>query len=299
MPRLSRLEDVDLVLLMGSNPRFEAFSFNVNLRSHVLRSADATKVISIGSAQPLTYETSHYGNGIETATKLATGKFLADVIQTIILSEHPVAVYGFENLLSAREDGTTALRLFHPIFLFRKRFSLTARNARPFHSKVSGFRKAHMEEINMLHINASTPGACELGGISSNAPLDADCQYLIGADSECIAPATRTIYQGHHGDIGAERATVILPSTAYSEKDGTYISLYHSIQQTKAAVQHCGEARDDCKIVQALAVILSGPTTQQSPGTWVVSPGSQLHSPDFWGTEGTPLAHDITPAQGA
>jgi NADH dehydrogenase (ubiquinone) Fe-S protein 1 len=279
MPRLSRLEDqVDLVLLIGSNPRFEAFSFNVNLRRLVLRSADSTKVISIGNFSSLGYETSHFGNGIKTALKMATGKFLAGVIRTLVLSDRPVAVFGFENLLSSREDGTTALRLFNPIFLLRKRFFHNSLPfSRPFLSKISQLRSFNIYAptvIGMLHIYASTPGACELGGISSNAPLDADCLYLIGADSECIAPATQTIYQGHHGDIGAKRATVILPSTAYSEKNGTYISLYHSIQQTKAAVQHCGEARDDCKIIHALADMLFGPMTSFSESTWpaVVSP---------------------------
>lgn len=266
MPRLSSLEDqVDLVLLIGSCPRLEASSFNVNLRRLVLRSADSTKVISIGNFSNLTYKVSHYGIGTKTATKLGTGKFQADVVRTIVLSERPVAVFGFENVMCHREDGTTALRLLNPIFQLRKRFfQASLSSSRAVRSKVSEGRTdlaAFDEaEVNMLHSNASTPGACEIGGISPGGLPGADCLYLIGADSESIQSAPQTIYQGHHGDIGAKRATVILPSTAFSEKNGTYISLYHSIQQTKAAVQHCGEARDDWKIIQALADVLFGPT---------------------------------------
>jgi len=34
------------------------------------------------------------------------------------------------------------------------------------------------------------------------------------------------------------------------------MTLYHTIQHTKAIIQHSGEARDDYKIIQALANVL-------------------------------------------
>ena len=32
------------------------------------------------------------------------------------------------------------------------------------------------------------------------------------------------VYQGHHGDAGAQVADVILPGCAYTEKSGTYVN---------------------------------------------------------------------------
>jgi NADH dehydrogenase/NADH:ubiquinone oxidoreductase subunit G len=84
--------------------------------------------------------------------------------------------------------------------------------------------------------SASEPGICELGG-GRAPPRNADCLYLVGADSEKLKGGNFIIYQGHHGDIGARSADVILPATAYSEKNGTYISIYHRARQTKAVVQ--------------------------------------------------------------
>jgi NADH-quinone oxidoreductase subunit G len=309
-----------LVLLVGANPRFEASSFNVNLRRLVLRGAAA---ISIGYPTDPTYKKSHFGNGMGLLAKLAAGKGPASLIRNIIFANRPVAVFGFENV--RREDSNALAMLLNPVFQLRlrfffedvdgdgsiflnsegdaSRFALRLRHSlrrsfKPKHSLVyEGYVNCESTiptpvEINMLHINASTPGACEVGGIGDigyvenirgypDGPdgLDApsNCLYLIGADSDKSFVSTENlrtpmcIYQGHHGDIGAKRATVILPSTAYSEKNGTYISLYHRIQQTKAAVQHCGEARDDCKIIQALADILFQPSLShivESSSTW-------------------------------
>ena len=51
--------------------------------------------------------------------------------------------------------------------------------------------------------------------------------WLLGADgfdTMRIAANTFVVYQGHHGDAGAQRADVILPGAAYTEKSGTYVN---------------------------------------------------------------------------
>ena len=39
--------------------------------------------------------------------------------------------------------------------------------------------------------------------------------------------------QGHHGDRGAMRADIVLPTSAYTEKAGTYVNMEGRPQQTK------------------------------------------------------------------
>jgi NADH-quinone oxidoreductase subunit G len=53
------------------------------------------------------------------------------------------------------------------------------------------------------------------------------------------------IYQGHHGNIGAKQAHVILPATSYVEKKGTFVNTEGRVQQTKTAIQSGSDARDD------------------------------------------------------
>jgi NADH dehydrogenase/NADH:ubiquinone oxidoreductase subunit G len=45
------------------------------------------------------------------------------------------------------------------------------------------------------------------------------------------------IYQGHHGNQGAKEANIIIPSTTYVEKKGTYISIEGIIQETQPVIE--------------------------------------------------------------
>jgi NADH dehydrogenase/NADH:ubiquinone oxidoreductase subunit G len=61
---------------------------------------------------------------------------------------------------------------------------------------------------------------------------------------------------GHHGDVGAPMADVILPGAAYTEKSATYVNTEGRAQQTKVAVTPPGLAREDWKIIRALSEVL-------------------------------------------
>jgi len=64
------------------------------------------------------------------------------------------------------------------------------------------------------------------------------------------------IYQGSHGDRGAHRADVILPGSAYTEKDAIYVNTEGRAQMTARAVFPPGEAREDWKILRALSGVI-------------------------------------------
>ena len=77
---------------------------------------------------------------------------------------------------------------------------------------------------------------------------------------EVILPAHKkdefVIYQGSHGDRGAEIADVILPSSAYTEKDGHYVNLEGRIQKGFKASYPPGEAKEDWEIVNDLSLLI-------------------------------------------
>ena len=112
---------------------------------------------------------------------------------------------------------------------------------------------------NVLHNAASRMAALEMGFIPAHSfdLADMGLVYLLGVDNpetvNSIHPHSFVIYQGHHGDLGAHRADIILPGAAYTEKDGIYMNTEGRAQRGRRAVFPPGAAREDWKIIRALS----------------------------------------------
>ena len=61
------------------------------------------------------------------------------------------------------------------------------------------------------------------------------------------------IYQGSHGDKGAEIADIILPGAAYTEQSGHFTNLEGKIQKCYKASYPPGNAKEDWQILNELA----------------------------------------------
>ena len=61
------------------------------------------------------------------------------------------------------------------------------------------------------------------------------------------------MYQGHHGDSGANIADVVLPGAAYTETEGCYVNTEGRPQYGQVATQPPGDAREDWAILRALS----------------------------------------------
>ena len=73
--------------------------------------------------------------------------------------------------------------------------------------------------------------------------------YLLGSDNLDIKKNNEFIvYQGSHGDRGAEIADLILPSAAFTEQNGLYENLEGRVQECKKASYPIGESLEDWKI---------------------------------------------------
>ena len=73
--------------------------------------------------------------------------------------------------------------------------------------------------------------------------------YLLGSDNLDIKKNNEfIIYQGSHGDRGAEIADLVLPSAAFTEQNGLYENLEGRVQECKKASYPIGEALEDWKI---------------------------------------------------
>ena len=85
------------------------------------------------------------------------------------------------------------------------------------------------------------------------------------------------VYQGHHGDLGAQFADVCLPAAAYTEKSATWINTEGRSQLGRTAVPPPGASREDWKIIRALSEVIGQPLPYDDVLTlrdrmWDISP---------------------------
>ena len=243
---IAGIEDSDLCLLVGTNPRMDAAIVNARLRKR--HRMGGFQVAAIGPAADLTYPVENLGAGPKTLAEIANGTHaFAARLQN---AKKPMLVLGQGAL--ARGDGSTVLALARKI------------------AESSGMVREDWRGFNVLHTAAARVGGLDLGfvpgeggrdvaGIIDGAEAGAiDVVFLLGADEIDTSRLKRAfvIYQGHHGDRGAEAADVVLPGAAYTEKNATYVNTEGRVQRAKLAVFPPGDAREDWKILRALAEVL-------------------------------------------
>jgi NADH-quinone oxidoreductase subunit G len=230
---ISGIEDADVVLLVGVNPRLEAPVLNARLRKRWL--AGALRVGVVGEPADLTYPYDYLGAGPKTLGGLAKSK--SDFIAALKGAKAPAIVVGAGAL--TRADGAAVLKA------------------------VAGVAKTFGMAWNVLHSAAARVGGLDLGFVPGPggktagelvARGGADVLFLLGADEiDTSASKAFTIYLGTHGDRGAHKADVILPGAAYTEKNGFYVNTEGRVQQGIRAVFPKGEAKEDWAILRALS----------------------------------------------
>jgi len=239
---IAGIEDADLVLLIGANPRYDAPVFNSRLRKCWIH--NELDVALVGPKIDLTYDYDHLGDTVEVLKQIASGSH--PFSSRLTEAKAPVVIVGSEAL--QRTDGGTVMALVQQI-------SNMAR---------AGVDNQDWKVLNVLHRVASQVAALDLGyraGVSEAREAKPSVLWLLGADAESVTRDDLpkdcfVIYQGHHGDAGATIADCILPGAAYTEKQGTYVNTEGRAQQTFAAITPPGEAREDWKIIRALSEVL-------------------------------------------
>ena len=119
--------------------------------------------------------------------------------------------------------------------------------------------------FNFLHKDVGNIGALELGVKlydKKRTQKSPKVVYLLGCDEfneNDIPKDAYVIYQGTHGDKGAERANLILPGAAYIEKAATYVSTAGKVDVTRVSATLPYLAREDWQIVRALSEFLGTP----------------------------------------
>ncbi len=238
---INGIEEADLILLVGSNPRYEATILNARIRKSYLN--NNTKIISLNNVGDLTYPYQSLDGQTQTLNNILEGNH--EISKEIINSKKPIIIIG-ESLL----------RLKSSEFLFNKTKEFLLKN-----NKISD----EWNSLNILSTDASTVGSIDLGIINNENNLFSDLKehkfdivYLVGQDNlEFHKKDEFIIYQGSHGDKGAESADIILPGAAYTEQDGYFTNLEGKIQKAYKASYPPGEAKEDWQIINELAEFMN------------------------------------------
>ncbi len=235
------VEEADAILLVGTNPRHEAAGLNARIRKQWLRSD--LEIGLVGETFESTFELDHLGTSVADLKKALSGPW-GKALQS---AKRPMIIVG-----SSAVEHPDAKAIFETVGSF------VDKNA-------TNFMTPEWQGYNVLQRAASRAGAYDVGFITPS-PTVANTTpkfiWLLGADeiSESDIPkGAFVVYQGHHGDKGAQLADVILPGAAYTEKHGTYVNTEGRVQITRAATSMPGAARDDWKILRAASEYLGAP----------------------------------------
>ena len=235
------VEEADRILLVGTNPRWEAALLNARIRKQWIRSD--LEVGLVGEDFESTFDYRKLGTNANDLKSALAGEFGKE----LLAAERPMIIVG--SGVTEHEDAKAAYEVIG---------SFVDKNK-------SKFITPEWNGYNVLQRAASRTGAYEIGWSVSNpetAKTTPKVIWLLGADEIDQAEIPKdafVIYQGHHGDRGAQLADVVLPGGAYTEKNSTYVNTEGRVQMSRAATSAYGAGRDDWKIIRAVSEAIGSP----------------------------------------
>ena len=163
--QVEMIEDADVILLVGVNPRTEAPVLN----SRILKAINKkkTKILNVGTPADLTYAYTHLGNSATTLADIASGKHAAS--EDLKAAKLPLMIIGYDAL--TRNDSHAILN-----------------NARKI---ASDYKFINSEEgwngYNILHRSQGEVNALELGINFKPISTPPKVIFLLGCDNN-ISP---------------------------------------------------------------------------------------------------------------
>ena len=237
---INGLEESDFIFLIGTNPRYEATILNARIRKSYVQ--NKTKIISLNNVGDLTYPYEFLDGKINNIKEISEDSH--KVSKLIKEAKKPLIVFG-----------QSAFKSKSAKYIFE-----TMKNFLNKNNKISN----EWNSLNVISDNASTVGSLDLGLYKStdgsNKVLEDlnnnkfEIVYLLGLDSFQFKKKNEfIIYQGSHGDKGAEIADIILPGAAYTEQNGYFTNLEGKLQKAYKASYPPEEAKEDWLIINELA----------------------------------------------
>ncbi|QRW13288.1 NADH-ubiquinone oxidoreductase 78 kDa subunit [Ceratobasidium sp. AG-Ba] len=220
------LSEADAILLVGTNPRHEAAVMNSRIRKRWLHAQ--VEVGLVGEQVDLSYRHEHLGNDAAALDKFLSGGGQSEFAKAWANAKKPMIIVG---------SGVTE-------------------------SAAGRFLTEDWNGVNVLQRAASRAAAYDIGYAAKATKATPKFIYLLNADDitpSAIPAGAFVVYQGHHGDVGAQLADVCLPAAAYTEKSTTWVNTEGRAQIGRASIPPPGASREDWKILRALSEVMGTP----------------------------------------
>jgi len=241
--KISGIEDSDLIILIGANPRYEATILNSRIGKAYKK--NNINIYSLGEIGDITYPYTVLDNSTKTLHDIINNKH--ELSEIIHVSKKPMFIIG-----------QSALKLKSSQYILEELKKYLTKN-----NKIND----EWNSLNILSNNASTVGSYDLNILNSkngkNITLERikknefDVLFLFGQENLQFKKNKEfIIYVGSHGDRGAEMADIILPGSSYTEQDGYFTNLEGKIQKAYKASYPPGDAKEDWQIVNELSASL-------------------------------------------
>ena len=238
---INGIEESDLIILIGTNPRFEATMLNARIRKAYL--SNKVKIVSLNDVGDLTYPYQSLDGKTQTIRNIIENN--NEISKDIIKAQKPIIIFG-ETFFKSK-SAEFLFSSFKNFLLINDKFT------------------DDWNPLNFLPSDAATVGSLDLDIIDQKNKLIKDLNenkfdlvFLMGQDNLKFNKKNEfVIYVGSHGDNGAELADIILPGAAYTEQSGHYTNLEGKIQKAYKASYPPGEAKEDWEIINDLAEFMN------------------------------------------
>ncbi len=241
---INGIEESDLIILIGANPRYEATILNLRIRQSYLK--NKTKIYSLGDIGDQTYPYSILENSSDTIKEIIENKNNEIALQ-IKNSLKPIIIIG-----------QSVLKLKSGKYIFESLKDFLIKN-----NKIND----KWNSLNVMSNNAATVGLYDLDLLSGNGSENPTLKnikdnkfeiiFLFGQDDLNFKKKDEfIIYVGSHGDRGAELANIILPGASFTEQDGYFTNLEGKIQKAFRASYPPDKAKEDWEIINNLSQLL-------------------------------------------
>ena len=234
---IADIEDADLVILCGTNPKIESPIIN----HKIFKSYNAgSEVFNVGKDISLNYPTHYLGDSLNDLNNDLLKKHLKK-------ATNPILIMG-SGFLNQFNSENTLKSLFS--FASSNKIITTDKNN-------LNFLNPYASRVGQLLLDNTTSNNCQPFTKLKKKNFD----IILSFSSEHIADDAFQkcfkVYFGHHGDEGAMNADIVLPTPLYTEKNGIFINIEGRPQEAKKCHNPIGEAKEEWKILKELSNQLS------------------------------------------
>ena len=259
------LPKTELCVLIGTNPRFEAAVFNIQLRKRF--TFGLFKTYSVGLPHSPTFATTF--TGISTSFLIKLGEGSSKLCKEVVTKTSAIVA---GSSVFKRVDRN----LFLTVFASLKKVANI------------GVDKDLMTGFLNRETNAVGAAACGIRAINREDLNNASIVYLIGEDhnvdtlNSLIAdPSKVIVYQGAHNQFFSNSSDLVLPTTSLLETSGLFFSFDGRVQKSNVVSKGLGEAKSHSAISSIFNTALLTASSAAIPVNFFTS---SLLEPDFTGS---------------